>query len=174
MSASVQPTPQQINNVWFAKNTVPVLNITTDETITAYLAKDRGTPFFSASYQPGLDGVIKINLNDLYGDFLNSEISQNSNYFKQENCFQSFNIDLFGNTTGSFASYEFYVFNSVYKGKNTFQSYIENSFLTNQPSEKLTDRDAKEWLTFYEPGNNRRVSAIFYLREGGKEDSYAR
>lgn len=168
MSATLLPTPAQVNDGCYAKNTAPVITITTDETITVKLwIFGDNAPFFIGSYQPDFNGKVTLDIRNLYDDYLNTDIPVSGNSLTQYLAMIYFQLDVIGGASGDIGTYYFFVCNSQYQGSEAFTSWIEKNFLTNQPAEKTTDRDAKEWLSFYDKEGNCHLDAKFYTKGGG-------
>lgn len=172
MSTTLSPTPVQINSSRYARNTVPVVTVTTSESemIRARLyLHGENSPLYTASYTPDFDGKAYIDLRGVYDDYL-ATVMPTGNVTAQADGVKQFDLVVDGSSSGALATYTFYVANSLLSSPESFGEFAAGHFLTNQPTEKITDLDSPEYLTWYDHQGDWYVSVRFYLKAGGYED----
>ena len=176
MSATITPSTAQMNGMVYARNTVPVITVSSqDEMITAelYILSGSRTPIYTANYALDFDNQATIDFRGIYDDWLASSVPTSGNLLAQAGAVEQFSIDVTGSSSGHIATYTFYVANSIFKGDGTisaFHNFLIGRFLTNQPAEKITDMDAKEWLSWYNYGQSMTLKVRFYPKTGDHAD----
>ena len=176
MSATITPSTAQMNGMVYARNTVPVITVSSqDEMITAelYILSGSRTPIYTANYALDFDNQATIDFKGIYDDWLASSVPTSGNLLAQAGAVEQFSIDVTGSSSGPIATYTFYVANSIFKGDGTisaFHNFLSGRFLTNQPAEKITDMDAKEWLSWYNYGQSMTLKVRFYPKTGDHAD----
>lgn len=175
---SVTVTQHPTSQAWYAKNTVPNLEMTVvDETITVQLYLFQcGTTLFEASYVPDFNGKVSVDLRSIYEGVMET-FMPTADVTNQANASIYFGMTVDGSQSGPIANpvsgnlyFDFYVFNARLKSATPFQTWAGQNFLTNQPIEKTTNFEAKELLTYLDLVGNYNVIGRFYPKEGGLVD----
>lgn len=168
MTATVTQAPTNYGR--YARNTIPVVKLTTDETITVEVSvHNANTSLFTGQYTPDFEGKVAVDLRGLFDSYLSTEFPDGDDLTVQTAAVKEFDIALKGDTTTSIATYDIYVCNAVIRG-TTYSDFISTHFLTNQPYEKFTDMGAPEYLTWFDTSGSWYLKARFYLKAGGYED----
>lgn len=170
MPTSVTSHPD--NNGRYARNTVPdvVISQAVDAVIAELKVFGVEASFFVGSYLPDYQGLVRVNLQGLYEDYLSTDFPFNGDTETQYTYLVKFQLTL--KTGGStLASYEYYVANALLNSSTPFVDWADGNFLTNQPIEKRTYKDAPEHLTYLDAEQGDRVLKVrFYPITGGTED----
>ena len=155
----------------YALNTVPEIQISTTETITASIKIGNGSNFFVGTYIPDFSNKVYIDFADLYQSKLSTAIPIADNYTEGYNpdFRKKFTVTLQG-TTGSAVTVSYYVCNAKIKSSSTFEAWSSNHFLTNQAIEKFTNYEAKEFLSYLDYGGNTKLKVRFYESDGDPLD----
>jgi hypothetical protein len=167
---------------------VPAVEITATENVVADLRywsfTDRENAdwgdadiVFQGSYAPDYLGEIHLDFNELYAAYLKTSIPANGTSYNQENNIGVFHLTLIGSVSGSIVvnpSLTWYVCNAKLKSSTAFQVWSQSNFLTNQPIERPTNYEAKEWLTYLDLVGDYNVIGRFYPKEGGLVDCIVR
>lgn len=158
-------------NETYAKNTVPVIIISTSEIITASLKLTGGiNNIFVGKYCPDFSNRVNIDFATLYESILNTVMPPTgANIITQDDYRKSLTITLQG-TTGAEVSIVFYVANTKLKSYSAFSTWCRTHFLTNQPIEKVINYESPEWLTYLNLEGRLSLVARFYTKSGGHVD----
>lgn len=183
MSAIISPTYRPTNNAWYAKNTVPKLLIEATEnvTVTLYYKDQEAQEWepdiaFRGSYSPDFNGEIWVDFTGVYDSFISTKMptaSQTS--LVQDKIWYYFRVvvvDSSGNNVGTAITWQ--VFNAKLNSTTPFQTWSQQNFLTNQPIERPTNYESKEWLTYLDLVGDYNVIGRFYPKEGGLVDCIVR
>lgn len=167
-------TQKPMAGATYAKNGVPKFVITTQSTILAqlYIGAEN---VFNGSYAPDFTGTITIDFEGLYDQYLTSTIPVTGadeivqNLYRRQ--FTAYFWVIEGEDIPSDNNYiSWYVANAKLKSASSFQSWIAQNFLTNQPMEKRTNSEAPEWLTWLDLTGAYKLKARFYLKAGSFVD----
>lgn len=184
MSVIISQTYRPAQNTMYAKNTVPKLLVEATENISVQLRywswSDRENAqwgeadiVFSGSYAPDFLGEIWLDYGDLYGAYLNTVMPRSATTIVQSaniGYFHLFVADSAGNVIQD-SALKWYVFNGMLNASLPFETWSQQNFLTNQPLEKPTTYDSREWLTYLDLDTpaGRKLKVIFYPNSGGNE-----
>ena len=178
MSVSIgqQPTSGTI----YAKNTVPKLILYANEDVIVkvwFKAPEDGgwepdNIMIEATYIPDLNGQITIDYEGLYDAFMKTLFPLSSgNSLYQEVYWYSFSASIVGMESETSLQVGWRVANAILNSSTAYNDWADGNFLTNQPLEKVTNKDAPEWLTYLDDAQGDRIlKARFYPKSGGKED----
>lgn len=180
MSVSVYQQHQPVQGAIYAKNTVPDLVLEADEgvQIKVYFKvplDEEWEPdniLFDGAYTMDFDGRVTVNFEELYDSFLQTQFPPSSgNSLFQSRYWCEFNIVWIGIDSSTSSGVVFRVANAVINSTLDFQSWAQANFLTNQPIEKTTTKDAPEWLTWYDGTyGDLKLKVRFYPKAGNHED----
>ena len=186
MSVIVSPTYRPTTNGFYAKNTVPTIELEATENVSIDL---RFWPFpdrnnadwgdadivFQGSYAPDFNGEIHLDFNDLYGTFVNTKMAGNANpVINQDDSIGVFHLSISGSESGHIQvnpTLTWFVCNAELKASLPFLEWSAVHFLTNQPIEKRTNYEAPEWITYLDTDGDWNLVARFYPKEGGMVDA---
>ena len=177
MSVSVYQQHQPTSGAVYAINTVPDLILAADEGVKVQLffknpldTWDPSNKMFEASYTPDFNGHITVNFEELYRKFLETKYPSGNSLFQDDYWF-NYNIVWTGISSEASDNVAFSVANAVIKASSPFASWTNANFLTNQPAEKITDMDSKEWLSWFDGTyGTLKLKVRFYPKAGGNED----
>lgn len=187
MSVIISQTYRPAQNTMYAKNTVPKLLVEATENISVQLRywswSDRENAqwgeadiVFSGSYAPDFLGQIWLDYGDLYGAYLNTVMPGSATTIVQSaniGYFHLFVADSAGNVIQD-SALKWYVFNGMLNASLPFETWSQQNFLTNQPLEKPTTYDSREWLTYLDLDSDWNIIGRFYPKEGGMVDCIVR
>lgn len=187
MSVIISQTYRPAQNTMYAKNTVPKLLVEATENISVQLRywswSDRENAqwgeadiVFSGSYAPDFLGEIWLDYGDLYGAYLNTVMPGSATTIVQSaniGYFHLFVADSAGNVIQD-SALKWYVFNGMLNASLPFETWSQQNFLTNQPLEKPTTYDSREWLTYLDLDSDWNIIGRFYPKEGGMVDCIVR
>lgn len=187
MSVIISQTYRPVQNTMYAKNTVPKLLVEATENISVQLRywswSDRENAqwgeadiVFSGSYAPDFLGEIWLDYGDLYGAYLNTVMPGSATTIVQSaniGYFHLFVADSAGNVIQD-SALKWYVFNGMLNASLPFETWSQQNFLTNQPLEKPTTYDSREWLTYLDLDYDWNIIGRFYPKEGGMVDCIVR
>lgn len=168
---AISPNPVNVNNLNYARNTVPVITVTqVSDPVTAevWIFGDNAS-LFESSYQPDLQGTVRIDFSGIYEDVLKTVMPTVGDDEAQTLHRVAFLLIVSQGAT-TLGTYQFYVCNALYRGDELFHNYTLSHFLTNQPSEKRTDADAPEYLTWLDNSGDWTIKVRFYPKSGGHAD----
>lgn len=175
MSLTITQAPTA--NATYAKNTVPVTILTTQEAITASLwIFGDNAPLITVSYVPDFSGKVYVDFSDIYKDTLKTELPDGTaNVVQQYDHRIKFIIKL-SDSSSNDAEISFWVCNALLKSPTAFGDWCQRNYLTNQPIEKYTNYEAPEWLTYLDlSANGDNVLKVrFYKKTGGNIDAEVR
>lgn len=170
MSLTITQRPTQ--NGIYAKNTVPKIILSTSVDITAQLAVYGHQPIFTGSYAPDFSNHVTLDFKSLYeGIATTDEPTGQSNVIEQSGYKAMLQLTLTDSNNNT-ETLLFWVCNAQLKSSTAFETWAQANFLTNQPLEKRTNKEAVEWLTYMdtEKNGNRVLKARFYPKAGGNAD----
>ena len=162
----------------YFKNAVQGVKLTNcNENVTVSLlvgtdANMQHTPtasVFLASYAPGFNNDVNVDLEEFYGNYLTFSFPRQNN-FLQADFAKCFMIQIYGETSHQVASSQFIVINAACKTDKAIATWLESNFLTNQPMEQMSCKDAPHWLSFYDANGGLSLKARFYKKAGGNID----
>ncbi len=155
----------------YAINTVPVIEISTQETVTASIALAGESAFFTGTYIPDFNNEIHIDFADLYQGKLSTSVPTANNFTSSVNSSyrKMFVVTLQG-TTGSAITIQYYVCNARFKSSTDFGTFTGSHFLTNQAVEKYTNYEAREFLAYLDHSGGTYVKARFYAADNTPTD----
>lgn len=165
MSYNKSQTP--VNNATYPKNGVPeiILNQVTDEVTITLLQGDNLV--FSGSYSPDVIGFVRVDLCDLFDDWLKTTLP-GTNRFLQSEWKKQFTLKI--EDADAQDTINFNVCNAEIKSETAWMTWIEENFLTNQPMEQHACKDAPLFLSFFDPLGGLSLVARFYPFAGGETD----
>lgn len=184
MSVTISQTYRPTNNAWYAKNTVPRLLIETTENVgvTVYYKNQTAQSWepediaFKGSYAPDFLYEVWVDLEGIYDSFVKTKMpTESQTELVQDKAWYYFRAvvtDSNGTQVGTAITWQ--VVNARLNSATPFQQWSQLNFLTNQPIEKPTNYDAKEWLTYLDLDGDWNVIGRFYPKEGGNVDCIVR
>lgn len=168
-------------NTTYAKNQVPPFVTSAYSSLYAAL-KINNTVIFEGTYVRNFDGTITIDFKGVYDDYLSTLMpNQSEDFFvSQNNLVKAFQAEICPITNGvpqhnQAVTVTYRVANAKLNGNIAFGQWCKTHFLSNQPSERHTNEEAPEWLT-YNPddessgGTIWRAYARIYKKVGGHVD----
>lgn len=162
----------------YARNTVPDIIISTTESVHVVVwfkaPEDGGWEpdniMIDASYIPDFNGLVTLNFDELYKAYAKTLFPITGNSLYQEYYHYLFAATITGLTSDTQLTADWRVANAELHSSTPFNSWADEHFLTNQPAEKRTNKDAPEFLTYLDDVHgNRILKAWFYPLSGGKE-----
>lgn len=165
MSYNKSQTP--VNNATYPKNGVLeiILNQVTDEVTITLLQGDNLV--FSGSYSPDVIGFVRVDLCDLFDDWLKTTLP-GTNRFLQSEWKKQFTLKI--EDADAQDTINFNVCNAEIKSETAWMTWIEENFLTNQPMEAMSCKEAPLWISFYDADGGLSLKARFYKKAGGNID----
>lgn len=148
--------------------------MTADNSVTLSLTLDpngQAEEIFVGRYHPDFNRQINVDVTDIVKDYVKSTVPTNVDEYVQSDFSKEFlykiEEDDGGSGTGSFT-----VYNIACNTTKTFAEWCGSNFLTNQPLEKTTNYEAKEWLTYLDLSKTGDwvLKARFYPKRGGHSD----
>lgn len=188
MSVIISPTYRPHQDTMYAKNTVPELLVLASENISVQLKywsyADRENAdwgdadvVFTGSYAPDFLGEIRLDFSELYGTFIKTTMPAAGQTFVDQAAsigyFRLFIADSNGDPVQD-STLKWFVANAVINSGLPFQTWSQLNFLTNQPLEKPTDYDSREYITYLDLEGDWNLVARFYPKEGGMVDAVPR
>ena len=127
-----------------------------------------GTLLFEGNYQPDFSNNVKIDVSDIVEEQLKTVLPSNNNNYLQADWSKGFFYRI---TDGSDrADGTFTVVNAACKTNKAIATWLESNFLTNQPMEAMSRKDAPHWLSFYDANGGLSLVGRFYKKSGGNVD----
>lgn len=112
-------------------------------TPVAFILKEGSTTIFEASYDPGANGKVFIDVKDIVENRLSFELSHEL-FYEQLSLVKTFTATVDG------ADYSFKVIRSgVANLADTVSNWLTGNFLTWQPTKKYVTYYSPEWLTYF-------------------------
>lgn len=154
---------------------VKLTNCNENVTVTLLVGTDANmqhTPtasVFLASYAPGFNNDVNVDLEEFYGNYLTFSFPRQNN-FLQADFAKCFMIQIYGETSHQVASSQFIVINAACKTDKAIATWLASNFLTNQPMEQMSCKDAPHWLSFYDANGGLSLVGRFYKKSGGNVD----
>lgn len=111
--------------------------------VVSFVLKDGGTTIFEASYEPGTDGRVTIDVKDIVEARLSYLISHN-NFYEQPSIAKTFTAIIDG-AQSTFRA----IRSGVENLSDTTSNWLRGNFLTWQPANKQVTYYSPEWLTYY-------------------------
>lgn len=152
-------------------NKVTELVMTASGSVTMTLVDPNAGPdvIFTGRYHPDFGGQIRIDLTDLVRDLVKSTVPTGSSDYEQTGFMRELQYkieeDDGGTATGTFT-----VINAACNTGDTVELWAERHFLTNQNTQKRTNQEAPEWLTWLDLDGDYELVARFYPKAGGNRD----
>lgn len=165
MSYTATQTPS--NGAIYPKNLVPevILSQVTDEVTIHLLQSD--SVIFEGSYTPDVLGHVSVDLCELFTEWLNTSLP-NTNTFLQTEWKKQFTLKIEDEDAQN--TINFYVCNADFKSRTAWTTWLASNFLTNQPMEQMSCKDAPHWLSFYDANGGLSLVGRFYKKSGGNVD----
>lgn len=170
---------------YYAKNRVPpfVLEVTdmfVDIVVKHWPADDYNNfdwedadTLFAGTYVPDFEGLVTVGLGDCYDAIVNTAIPDpDEDVYAQDaalRCVRAIVTDFEGTVVDD---RYWFVANAKLPSDTAFEKWVTSHFLTNQPLEKRTTVEAKEWLSYFDLSVNVDclLKARFYPKTGGSEE----
>lgn len=157
------------NNNTYAINQVPKCIFSSVNEDLEIKLKVNNVVKFSASYSPDLAAKVTADFHDIIADFIGTNLPQ-SDFSLQQDWRKTITIQVAGATSGTSTTRNFTVVNTMRSALSDMGVWLASRFLTNQPIEKHTTKDAPEWLTYYDKVADYEVWVRFYRKNGGHID----
>ena len=168
---------QYPSDTFYAINTVPEIVIEATETALVELYfcdqnaqwENTNRAFFG-SYAPDFNQEIRISFNELYQNYISSLIPTEADTLLVHSQYWYYFRAVVTDENGTQQVKTWRVCNARFKSTVAWDVWSEGNFLTNQPSEKRTNDEAPEWLTWFDADGNKSLIARFYPKAGGHID----
>lgn len=137
-------------------------------TLSLYLGNSTsGTLLFEGNYQPDFSNNVRIDVSDIIAEQLKTILPSSNNYLQadwsKEFCYRI--TDGNDRADGTFT-----VVNAACKTNTAISTWLASNFLTNQPMEQMSCKDAPSWLSFYDADGGLSLVGRFYPKSGGNTD----
>lgn len=163
----------------YAKNTVPKIILYATEgvhTIVYFRAPEDGNwepdnIMIEATYAPDFAGRVTLDFEKLFDVYAKTlfPISSGNNPY-QEEYYYYFSAEIKGVDSNDTYNILWRVANAELHSAQSFYDWSDENYLTNQPAEKRTNKDAPEFLTYLDDAQGDRImKVIFYPKGGGSE-----
>lgn len=149
------------------KNKVKDFTISSQIGVTFTLYEGNDTIIFTGNYHPDFGNTIRIDVSEIIADRLKTAFPSSDRYL-QPDWAKTFGYkieDGSSNATGTFT-----VINAACKTDKAIATWLESNFLTNQPMEQMSCKDAPLFLSFYGAYGKLRLVGRFYPKTGGNTD----
>lgn len=168
MSYTILQAPA--SNGSYPKNGVPEIVLTSVSGGIRIELMQNSDTIFEGSYTADPNGTVRVDLGDLFGEWLYTDLSIAQSNYKQNNWRKQFGIRITDDDSTPAVTRSFYVSNADFKSSIAWTTWLESNFLTNQPMEQMSCKDAPLFLSFNDAYGKLRLVGRFYPKTGGNTD----
>ena len=168
MSYTILQAPA--SNGSYPKNGVPEIVLTSVSGGIRIELMQGSDTIFEGSYTADPNGTVRVDLGDLFGEWLYTDLSIAQSNYMQNNWRKQFGIRITDDDSTPAVTRSFYVSNADFKSSIAWTTWLESNFLTNQPMEQMACKDAPAFLSFYDALGGLSLVGRFYKKSGGNVD----